>query len=596
MTLTARILLNIGRVAALTTGMLAAVAATAQTAAPSAQPPAASAAADSLTPHRDLPKAEMEYQAGGSPMANVPMHQDVNAKAPKMTETEFEKSKQIYFERCAGCHGVLRKGATGKPLTPDITLQRGTEILKTFITYGSPAGMPNWGTSGELTAAEVDMMARYIQQSPPTPPEFGMADMKKTWKVLVAPDKRPTKKMNDWDISNLFSVTLRDSGEVALIDGASKKIINIVKTGYAVHITRTSASGRYLYVIGRDARINLIDLWMKTPDNVAEIKIGLEARSVDTSKNKKFEDVYAIAGAYWPPQYVIMKGDTLEPLKIESTRGMTVDTQEYHPEPRVAAIVAVHDKPEFIVNVKETGKVIVVDYSDLENLKTTEIGAARFLHDGGWDATKRYFMVAANQSNKVAVIDSKLTKLTALVDVGAIPHPGRGANFVHPKFGPVWATGHLGEDSIALIGTDPAKHPKSAWKVVQSLKGQGGGNLFIKTHPKSHNLWVDTPLNPDPKIAHSVAVFDINNLDKPAEVLPIGDWAGVSDGAKRITQPEYNKAGDEVWFSVWSAKNQQSAIVIVDDKTRKLKAVIKDPRLITPTGKFNVYNTQHDVY
>ena len=29
---------------------------------------------------------------------------------------------------------------------------------------------------------------------------------------------------------------------------------------------------------------------------------------------------------------------------------------------------------------------------------------------------------------------------------------------------------------------------------------------------------------------------------------------------------------------------------------RKLKAVIKDPKLITPTGKFNVHNTQHDVY
>jgi nitrite reductase (NO-forming)/hydroxylamine reductase len=24
--------------------------------------------------------------------------------------------------------------------------------------------------------------------------------------------------------------------------------------------------------------------------------------------------------------------------------------------------------------------------------------------------------------------------------------------------------------------------------------------------------------------------------------------------------------------------------------------VIKDKRLVTPTGKFNVYNTQHDVY
>ena len=28
----------------------------------------------------------------------------------------------------------------------------------------------------------------------------------------------------------------------------------------------------------------------------------------------------------------------------------------------------------------------------------------------------------------------------------------------------------------------------------------------------------------------------------------------------------------------------------------QLKGVIKDPRLITPTGHFNVYNTQHDVY
>lgn len=39
-----------------------------------------------------------------------------------------------------------------------------------------------------------------------------------------------------------------------------------------------------------------------------------------------------------------------------------------------------------------------------------------------------------------------------------------------------------------------------------------------------------------------------------------------------------------------------AAIVVVDDKTHKLKAVIKDPEIITPTGKFNVYNTQHDIY
>src|SRR5581483_10342885 len=218
--------------------------------------------------------------------------------------------------RCAGCHGVLRKGATGKPLTPDITIGRGTEYLKVFINYGSPAGMPNWGTSGELTEKEVDLMARYVQQTPPTPPEWGMKDMKATWKVIVPPEKRPKRKMNRLNLDNLFSVTLRDIGEVAIVAGDTKKIVNIVKTGYAVHISRMSASGRYLYVIGRDAKINLIDLWLEKPDNVAEIRVGLEARSVDTSKARGFEDKYAIAGSYWPPQYVIMNGDTLEPLKI----------------------------------------------------------------------------------------------------------------------------------------------------------------------------------------------------------------------------------------------------------------------------------------
>jgi len=547
---------------------------------------------------KGITAGEMNYQAGASPLGSEPMVQSTNPKAPPMTQAEFDVARKIYFERCAGCHGVLRKGATGKPLTPDLTVAKGTDYLKIFIAYGSPAGMPNWQTSGEMTEAQVDLMARYIQHEPPQPPEFGMADMKKTWKVQVAPKDRPTKKMNKFNIENIFSTTLRDTGEIALIDGDTKQIINIIKTGYAVHISRMSASGRYLFVIGRDAKINMIDLWMEKPDSVAEVRIGLEARSVETSKAKGYQDKLVIAGAYWPPQFTLMDGDTLEPKKIVATRGMVVGTQEYHPEPRVASILGSHYKPEFIVNIKETGKTLMVDYSNLDALKITEIGSAPFLHDGGLDASKRYFMVAANNSNKIAAIDTKEGKLAGLVDVGKIPHPGRGANFTHPKFGPVWATGHLGDETISLIGTDPKKFKQYAFKEVAKLTGPGGGALFVKSHPKSNNLWSDAPLNPDPKISQSIVVYDIKNLDKGYKVLPIAEWAGIKadGGAMRVVQPEYNKAGDEVWFAVWSAKNKQSALVVVDDKTLKLKAVIKDPRLITPTGHFNVYNTQHDVY
>ncbi len=546
--------------------------------------------------HAGATEGELRYRGAPSPIPADETRQLQSKEGPPLTDEQFASATQLYFERCAGCHGVLRKGATGKPLTPDITRERGTEYLKALITYGSPAGMPNWGTSGELSPEQVDVMARFLKQEPPSPPEFGLDDMKATWKVLVAPEDRPERPQHERNIDNFFSVTLRDSGQVAIIDGDTKEIVSVLKTGYAVHISRLSASGRYVYTIGRDAKVDMIDLWMNPPRIVAELKVGLEARSVETSKYKGYEDKYAIAGAYWPPQYVIMDGDTLEPLKVVSTRGMTVDTQEYHPEPRVAAIVASHENPEFIVNVKETGHILLVDYSDIDNLTVTDIGAARFLHDGGWDRSKRYFLTAANQSDKIAVVDSRERELVALVDVDKIPHPGRGANIDDPEFGPVWITSALGNDKVTFLGTDPEGNPEHAWKVVRVLHGQGGGSLFVKSHPASKNLWVDSPLNPEEAISQSVAVFNIDNLDAGYEVLPIAEWADLGPGPKRVVQPEFNKAGDEVWFSVWSGQEEESAIVVVDDKTRKLKHVIKGPEVITPTGKFNVYNTVEDVY
>jgi nitrite reductase (NO-forming)/hydroxylamine reductase len=517
------------------------------------------------------------------------------ADEPSLSPEAKAASAKVYFERCAGCHGILRKGATGKNLEPVNTKKLGHSRLEKIMSYGTDGGMVNFDDI--LTKQEIADMATYIQMTPDTPPEFGMKEMLASWKVVVKPEDRPKKQMNKINLKNVFSVTLRDTGEVALIDGDTKQIWGIVKTGYAVHISRLSASGRYVYVIGRDGKVDMIDMWMEKPTVVATIKVGIEARSVETSKAKGYEDKYVIAGSYWPPQYVIMDGDSLKPLKIMSTRGMTVDG-EYHPEPRVASIVATEHKPEWVVNIKETGMIKLVDYSDIKNLKETTIEAAKFLHDGGWDSTKRYFLVAANMSNKVAVVDTKTGKLAALVETKAKPHPGRGANFVHPKFGPVWATSHLGADVISLIGTDPVKHKQYAWKVVAELKNHGSGSLFVKTHPKSNHLYADSPLNPEKELAESVTVYDIKNLDKPPVVINVAKMAGLPEAKaiKRVVHAEYNATGDEVWYSIWAGKTEPSAIVVLDDKTLKMKAVIKDPKLITPTGKFNVYNTQHDIY
>lgn len=509
-------------------------------------------------------------------------------------DDEFEKATQIFFERCAGCHGVLRNGATGPALTPEETLPKGTVALASIIFNGTPRGMPDWGKQGVLSEADAELMAKFIQNEPPQPPEMSMSQMLDSWKVFVEPEDRPAAPEHDRNWENFFAVTLRDAGQVAIIDGDTYEVVNNVNTGYAVHISRMSATGRYVYTIGRDGRLALIDLWMEVPDKVAEVQTCYDARSVETSKYNgeegDFTDKYAVVGCYWPPHFAVLDGETLEPFKVVSTRSYTYDTEEYHPEPRVAAIVASHYAPEWIINVKESGQIWMVNYSDPENPTIKMIEAERFLHDGGWDSTQRYFMVAANQANKVAVVDALEGDLIALVDTPAVPHPGRGANWIDPEFGPVWSTSHLGEGSLIAIGTDPEENADSAWQVVRNIPLLGGGGLFIKTHPNSQWIWADHVLNSDEVIQRSICVIAKEN---PTETYKC--WEAADYG--RAVHFEYNQDGTEIWVSIWGTADtpgKTGEIVIYDDAT--LEELARIPDLITPTGKFNVYNTVNDIY
>lgn len=511
-----------------------------------------------------------------------------------LTSAEMEKASKIYFQTCAGCHGTLRKGATGPALLPDSrTKLLGTEGLKAFINNGTPGGMPDWGNQGILSQDEVTLMARFLQVDPPAIPPFALEDMKANWKVYTEVADRPKKPEHSRNWQNFFGVILRDAGKVAIIDGDTKEQVAIVETGYAVHILRSSASGRYFFSIGRDGKITLIDLWMKTPTVVAEGKASFDARSVEVSKFKGYEDKYLIVGGYTPSHYVVYNAMTLEPLKVVQTSGKILGDGEFLEEARVASIVASHHDPVWIVNVKETGMVWIVDYSDIDRIdeNTKKIPTAQFLHDGGWDKSGKYFLVAANASNKVVVIDVENKKLETIIETGTKPHPGRGANIKNSKYGNMWVTGHVGENKFSLIATD--KGPNQ-WKIVAELKGSGdgGGNLFVKTHPKSKHLWADRPLSNDEKQQRILDVFDTETLELKKSIEVPAKYVG------RAVHLEYNKAGDEVWVSVWGKmdKPTENAILVYDDKTLELKKEISGDWTVTPTGKFNAYNTTYDIY
>ncbi len=515
-----------------------------------------------------------------------------NAAGPTLSDADFEKAKTIYFQRCAGCHGTLRKGATGKNLEPKNTMKTGQERLEKIITYGTEGGMNNFDDI--MTKDEISLISTYIQLEPPIPPEMSLELMKERRKVYVDEKDYPTKPLHGRNWKNFFLVIERDVGKVAVVDGDTKEVVAHITTGYAVHVLKAAEHhntlhaenpGRFWYTMGRDGKLTKIDLW-QTPDKmrVAEVQVAYDARDVAVSGDGK----YVIGGGYWPPHFVVVDAATMEPLKVVSARGTNVDG-EYVNESRVAAIYDTPNHPSWLVSMKELGQMWQVDYTDIDNMKITKMDTAKYLHDGFYDPTGRYFQIAANASDKMVVVDTKTQKLEALIDTDKKPHPGPGANWIDPKCGTVGGTTHLGVGKVTVWGNDPAGHPDQAWKICYEVETDGAG-VFLRTHPKSKYVWADQTKHPEPEVQQSMQVID-KNTREIVKTIRLTEEPGYA-----AVHIEFNDDGTEVWTSVWNRKDSKEPngeIIIFDAETLEEKGRVKG--LFAPTGKFNVYNRTHHV-
>ncbi|KAB2900606.1 MAG: nitrite reductase [Kofleriaceae bacterium] len=442
--------------------------------------------------------------------------------------------------------------------------------------------MPAWGHDGLLDPAEIECMAAFLQLDPPEAPARSLAEIRQSWELVVPVSERPTAPAHARDWENFFAVILRDPGKVAILDGTTKEEVARIDVGVSAHIVRTSSTGRYLYAVGRNGAVTMIDLWAATPQAVARVQGCYDARSVEGSKLAGWEDRYVIEGCYWPPQYVVFDGLTLEPLARNDVPLTTIDGEVLR-EVRTAAIVASPFEPVWLLAFKESGYVGFVDYAQDGFPLVTQLPAARFLHDGGWDHARRWFLVAANASDRIMVVDAQERTIDAEIVTGDTPHPGRGANWEDPVYGWVNATTHIGEGKLTVYGADPIGRPEHAWQIVREIALPAAGGLFLKTHPSSPWVLMDMPLASDASDARQICAY--------AKASGVLDRCFTPSAAGPAVHFEFDRAGAELWVSVWA---QDGEIVVYDAVTLEERARIGP--LDTPTGKFNVHNSTHDVY
>jgi nitrite reductase (NO-forming)/hydroxylamine reductase len=259
-----------------------------------------------------------------------------------------------------------------------------------------------------------------------------------------------------------------------------------------------------------------------------------------------------------------------------------------------------------VVSQKEAGFVSIVPYvppptpeGPLPFQISNNIATAKFLHDGGFDHTGDYFLVAANASNVMVAVNLNTQTLEALIPTGKVPHPGRGVNWEDPEFGWVNATSHIGEGKVTVYGADPVGNPDHAWQIVRTITLPSSGSLFIKSHPASPWVLVDMTLS---ATGYDKDICRISKLNPPVNppgnpdgeflsvVIPEEDCFTVATNGKAV-HFEFNMDGSEVWVSDW---DPDGAVIVLDSTT--LEVIRRFTGLPTPTGKFNVFNTAHDIY
>lgn len=467
-----------------------------------------------------------------------------------------EKPVSAFFmDTCSGCHGPTRQGATGPALLPQ-RLDQPDEYYSNVILNGKPGTvMPPWGSI--LSEEDAKTLIAFIRSEPDAGAmQWTFEDTAKTLTVIKNESELPNAPTHSGNIDNLMLVTEREVQSITVIDGDTHQLLTHIPASYRAHgYTFNPVDARWAYNMGRDGWVFKIDLYSLEP--VRKVRVGLDSRGIAMSDDGK----YIIIGNYIPATAVILNADTLEPLKVISTRAENPEGEMV--DSRVAIVSDVSPDlvgPYFIIALKEAGQMWRIDWSDpaFPIAKIENVG--HILHDGFLSPDNTEFYVASQTDNWMAVLDVANWTLIEQIETGDTPHPGSGASWEVDgvTYG---ATVHAAEGKVAVW--DMATN-----EVVGSVDTAGAG-LFIRASDHSPYVWADAVFAEEP---HHITVF---------EKTPPFNIVGTIDDGLRTLHPEFTADGAFVYISDWDG----NVVRVYNAQTLELVSEIGG--ITTPTGIFN---------
>ena len=476
------------------------------------------------------------------------------AGSSELSDHEKSAANHLYVEHCVGCHGAKRQGVIGPPLSHWPIASQDFEIVRGTMHYGTWEGMPSWGVDERLSAHQMTLLTRYLRESRlQDPPEFDLDVMRQSWQ---APKVSLASMENQ---KQLLITLLHDARKVLFTDPDKKKALVEVDIGDAPYAVLQDNA---IFLLTRGGWVVQID--PNTKRIRARVRAGYEPAAMAFRQAEDDQPPVLAVTTVAPPGISFFNSSTLEPIKrvdIDEPLGPVLNPDDMRAVfarvsgciYRVTSTLELSDScskgnpyPRYAIQIPNTSLGLVV-----------------------------------GESGSIQAFDTQTLKAVADIEVGERFTPGNGSLVQHPKYGLVFVVGSMTSDQIFVIGVDPVNKPSYAWQLVEKISAPEQGSLFVATHEKSANVFIDAPLSAEQP--GSILMLDRGDFEQTPLVIATPEDLS---GTPRAIEPLFDPTGKEVWLTVWNRLDATSALVVINAKNGKIKATIKDNRLTTPTRSF----------
>lgn len=445
----------------------------------------------------------------------------------------FASSMDLYTKHCAECHGIQRYGGTAPPLLPQFLRRKKDPQLHKLIEIGLPSTqMPAF--AAKLKGDEISQIVKLLR-TPVPDVTWGIEKIQASRKLEDVQPKTPIK----FDRENTVLVVERGTGSVAVFDGNTMEQLDKYPVGRIHGGTKFDQTYQTVYAITRDGWLSWYDL--ENQQLMGKVQVSVNARNVAISP-----DSQVIAVANQLPQNVVFLDHTLQPLKLLPLKG------------KPSAVYQLPGEKKFVLTLRNLPQMLIVDYSSGFAVETVTLPEP--FEDFMFVPGKQQIIASLRKGKQILLYDFTQKQVLATLATKALPHLFSAA--FYEQNGTFYAAlNHIGLPQLSIIDME-------TFKVVREIPLKGSG-YFVRTHPNSSTIWVDTN-------TEFIQVIDKKTLTPISEIQP--------EAGKKAMHIEFTADGKKALVSVW---HYDGAVVVYDAENMTEEKRIP---FNMPIGKYNAYN------